>query len=47
MKISLVVHVFNEADTIPIFYKAVREMESFRQHQVEILFINDGSSDAT
>lgn len=47
MKISLVVPVFNEADTIPIFYKAVREMESLRQYQVEILFINDGSSDAT
>lgn len=47
MKISLVVPVFNEADAIPIFYKAVREMESLRQHQVEIIFINDGSSDAT
>lgn len=47
MKISLVVPAFNEADTIPIFYKAVREMESLRQHQVEIFFINDGSSDAT
>ncbi|MCW2488757.1 glycosyltransferase family 2 protein [Candidatus Symbiopectobacterium sp. NZEC127] len=47
MKISLVVPVFNEADTIPIFYKAVREMESLKQYQVEILFINDGSTDAT
>ncbi len=41
MKISLVVPVFNEEDTIPIFYKTVQ------QHEVEIVFINDGSKDAT
>ncbi|WP_336654454.1 glycosyltransferase family 2 protein [Leclercia adecarboxylata] len=47
MKISLVVPVFNEEDTIPIFYKTVREFEWLQQHKVEIVFINDGSEDAT
>lgn len=47
MKISLVVPVFNEEDAIPIFYKSVREFEGLQQHEVEIIFINDGSEDAT
>lgn len=47
MKISLVVPVFNEEDTIPIFYKAVREFDGLKDHDVEIVFINDGSSDST
>ncbi|EIP0481511.1 glycosyltransferase family 2 protein [Escherichia coli] len=47
MKISLVVPVFNEEATIPIFYKTVREFEGLKDHEVEIVFINDGSSDST
>lgn len=47
MKISLVVPVFNEEDAIPIFYKAVREFEGLKRHEVEIVFINDGSKDTT
>lgn len=47
MKISLVVPVFNEEDTIPIFYKAVREYEPLKEYDVEILFVNDGSKDST
>lgn len=47
MKISLVVPVFNEEDAIPLFYKAVREFEALKQHAIEIVFINDGSKDAT
>ncbi|MFE0407177.1 glycosyltransferase family 2 protein [Citrobacter freundii] len=47
MKISLVVPVFNEEATIPIFYKKVREFEGLKEHEVEIVFINDGSSDST
>lgn len=47
MKISLVVPVFNEEDTIPIFYKAVREYEPLKDYDVEIIFINDGSKDST
>lgn len=47
MKFSLVVPVFNEEEAIPLFYKTVREFEGLQQHEVEILFINDGSKDAT
>lgn len=47
MKISLVVPVFNEEDAIPIFYKTVREFEELKPYDVEIVFINDGSRDAT
>lgn len=47
MKISLVVPVFNEEDTIPIFYKSVREFDGLKNYDVEIVFINDGSNDAT
>ena len=45
MKISLVVPVFNEEDAIPIFYRAVKE--KLNQYEIEIIFINDGSKDAT
>ncbi|QIT65746.1 glycosyltransferase [Salmonella enterica subsp. enterica serovar Typhimurium] len=47
MKISLVVPVFNEEDTIPIFYKTVREFNELKEYEIEIVFINDGSKDAT
>ncbi|EAW6783825.1 glycosyltransferase [Salmonella enterica subsp. enterica serovar Kentucky] len=47
MKISLVVPVFNEEDAIPIFYKTVREYSSLKPYDVEIVFVNDGSHDAT
>lgn len=47
MKVSLVVPVFNEEDAIPIFYKTVREFEGLKQHEIEVVFINDGSTDAT
>lgn len=47
MKISLVVPVFNEEKAIPIFYKTVRENEELKKHEVEIIFINDGSKDST
>lgn len=47
MKISLVVPVFNEEETIGIFYKTVREYAGLQPYEVEIVFINDGSTDAT
>jgi len=45
MKISLVVPVFNEEDAIPIFYQEVRR--KLTAHEIEIVFINDGSKDGT
>lgn len=45
MKVSLVVPVFNEEDAIPIFYQAVRS--ELANYKVEIIFVNDGSSDGT
>ena len=45
MKVSLVVPVFNEQDVIPIFYEKVRSVLS--EYTVEIVFIDDGSTDTT
>ena len=47
MTISLVVPVFNEEETIDIFYKAVREHPQLSEFTFEIVFINDGSIDGT
>ena len=47
MKISLIVPVFNEEETVGIFYKAVREHVGLKPYDIEIVFINDGSTDAT
>ncbi|EDS3896595.1 glycosyltransferase family 2 protein [Salmonella enterica subsp. enterica] len=47
MRISLVVPVYNEEATISIFYKTVRDFEELKKYDVEIVFINDGSKDAT
>lgn len=47
MKISLIVPVFNEEETIDLFYQAVRAFEPFKKIAVEIVFINDGSEDGT
>ncbi|MCK8299335.1 glycosyltransferase, partial [Erwinia amylovora] len=40
-------HVFNEEDTIHIFYKTVRELTELKKHDNVIVFINDGRKDAT
>jgi len=47
VKISLVVPVFNEEQNMELFYNRVRQEPGLRGYQVEIVFINDGSSDAT
>ncbi|ANJ58046.1 bactoprenol glucosyl transferase [Pseudomonas silesiensis] len=47
MKISLVVPVLNEELAIRRFYQTVRQEPSLRSYQIEIVFINDGSTDRT
>lgn len=47
MKLSLIVPVFNEQQAVEAFYRAVRQEPSLQAHNVEIVFINDGSSDRT
>ena len=47
MKISLVVPVYNEEETIPIFYQTVRNYQPLQQYEIEIIFVNDGSIDKT
>lgn len=47
MKISLIVPMFNEEQAIGRFYQAVRREPSLLEYQVEIVFINDGSTDGT
>lgn len=47
MKISLVVPVFNEEDAIRYFYSAVRHKDFLKPYEIEIVFVDDGSSDFT
>jgi glycosyltransferase involved in cell wall biosynthesis len=47
MNISLIVPVFNEALTIEMFYQAVRAEPHLATQQLEIVFIDDGSSDGS
>ncbi len=47
MRLTLIVPVFNEEEAIERFYRAVRAEPSLQEMTVEILFINDGSVDAT
>lgn len=47
MKISLVVPLFNEEHSLPIFYNTVKQVLNSRQYTLEIIFINDGSTDNT
>lgn len=47
MKISLVIPVFNEEDAIPFFYKEVRTDNHLGMYEIELIFVDDGSSDRT
>lgn len=47
MKVSLVVPVLNEEEAIPVFYKTVRAFTELQQYEIEIVFVNDGSTDAS
>lgn len=47
MKVSLIVPVFNEEQAIALFYQTVRQEPLLQAFTVEIVFVNDGSSDHT
>lgn len=47
MKVSLIVPVFNEEQAINLFYQAIRRELSLIEYEIEIVFVNDGSSDQT
>ncbi len=47
MKISLVVPVFNEEETVDLFHRTVREHFASAPFEVEIVFVDDGSRDRT
>ncbi|MBS0950180.1 glycosyltransferase family 2 protein [Weissella minor] len=47
-KLSIIVPVFNEEETVPIFYKALEEVhQDLLDYEFEYWFIDDGSSDHT
>lgn len=46
-KISLVVPVFNEAEAVPLFYREIASARFFDHFDLEIVFIDDGSTDGT
>lgn len=45
--ISIIIPVLNEQDAIPIFYKKVRTYEPLKNYKVELVFVDDGSTDNT
>lgn len=46
--ISIIIPCFNEKEMVPIFYKTmIAVMEELNQCDVELIFINDGSTDNT
>ncbi|CRM24831.1 hypothetical protein [Pseudomonas sp. 22 E 5] len=47
MRVSLVVPLYNEEQAVDGFYRAARQEPLLRNHTVEIVFINDGSTDRT
>lgn len=47
MIISLVVPVFNEEDAAPIFHQAIKTNQELAAYDMEIIFVNDGSTDDT
>lgn len=47
-KISIVIPVYNESESLPLLYKRLNEVISqINNYNFEILFINDGSKDST
>ena len=47
-KITIVVSLFNEEDTIIQFWKKLKgELYKIKKYRFEIIFVNDGSKDST
>ena len=46
-KIDLVVPCFNEEESIPLFYDEIKKIRKKMDILIEIIFVNDGSSDKT
>ena len=46
-KYSIVVPCFNEEETIPAFYEAIILVMDKTKEKYEVIFVNDGSKDAT
>ena len=47
MKVSVVVPLYNEEDSIPLLYRAITDAISTELPNYELSFVDDGSSDAT
>lgn len=45
--LSIVVPCYNEEESIPLFFKEVEKISTQIQHEIEYIFINDGSKDHT
>jgi len=47
-KISVIIPAYNEQETLPILYERMNKlMDSMRNYEFELLFVNDGSKDKT
>ncbi len=47
-KLSIIVPVFNEEETVAIFYNAIElERKNFAEYDIEYWYIDDGSTDGT
>lgn len=48
LRLSLVIPIFNEAETVQLFLEKVNQVfDNQRSVSIELLFVNDGSTDAT
>ena len=47
MTISLIVPCYNEEEALPIFYTETKKVLEGMECDHELIFINDGSKDAT
>ena len=45
--ISIVIPIFNESETIPILWDRLHKVISSLEYGIEVIFVNDGSTDGT